>query len=299
MIHVVLSDFTSDEPARLKRAREEAFESEMAQFRELDIKRQADAAELRRQYDDAWTAGRYLFAVVLWFRILFAPGPESPPLPKMAAVTAAERILESGDAGQRAVIEQLASRLDDRWIALSGYFNRRGEVDIVLIGPGGIGCIEVKTLNAEVTVDGDVWSRQFRGRHGQAIGTPGLVLDKGGRSPSRQLNEPAEHLRLWLQRHGVAMQLQRWVVLAHANSRVGQVRNLMVDAVMRTEELDVDRLMGATRPAHFGSQEIAHVTDRARSPASHSDPIAQVHRPAWIGRRRAHRAQHESEVRSP
>src|SRR5262245_29354128 len=114
MIHVVLSDFTADELARRKREREESDRSELARFRELDDKRQAGIEDLRRQYRESSARHRYLTAFALWFRIVFAPGPKSAP--NLAPTTEAERILESGDAGQRAVIQHLASKLDDNWI---------------------------------------------------------------------------------------------------------------------------------------------------------------------------------------
>jgi hypothetical protein len=244
MIQVDLSDFTGDELARLRKERQDAHEAELTKFNDRKREHQAQADNRQREYEDAWASRRLFKAVMLWCRFILEPSPPVPPAPAISAITERERILEAGAAGQRFVIERLAARLDDRWIALCGYLNFKGEVDIVLIGPGGIACIEVKTLNAEVTVDGDEWRRQFRGRNGHAMGAQTLVVDQGGRSPARQVNEPAEHLRQWLQRHGIDLTIRRWVVLAHANSRIAAARNLTVDAVVRADELDVERLLG-------------------------------------------------------
>lgn len=259
MIQMTLSDFTADELVRLRKERQDAHEAELTRFNDRECERQTRVDNRRREYQGAWAARRYLRAVMLWFRFVLEPSPPVPPVPAISATTERERILEAGAAGQRSVIEHLAARLDDRWIALSGYINFKGEVDVVLLGPGGIACIEVKTLNAEVTVDGDEWRRQFRGRNGRLIGPQALVADQGGRSPARQVNEPTDHLHQWLLRHGIDQTIRRWVVLAHANSRIGPVRNLTVDAVTRVDELDVERLLGMPHVARLEPDVVGRV----------------------------------------
>src|SRR5207247_1280058 len=127
MIHVVLSDFSADELARLRKEREDAFDAEIRRSRDFERDSRVTVAERQRQYHDAWAARRYVHAVWLWFRIVFAPTPELPPTRTMPAMTEREHILEAGAAGQRSVVEHLAAQLDDRWIALSGYFNFKGE----------------------------------------------------------------------------------------------------------------------------------------------------------------------------
>lgn len=259
MIQVDLSDFTADELARLRKERQDAHEAELTKFNDRKREHQAQVDSRQREYEDAWASRRYLRVVMLWCRLMLEPSPPVLPAPAISATTERERILEAGAAGQRVVIDRLAARLDDRWVALSGYLNFKGEVDIVLLGPGGIVCIEVKTLNAEVTVDGDEWRRQFRGRNGHAIGAQTLVVDQGGRSPGRQVNEPADHLHQWLQRHGIDLTIRRWVVLAHANSRIGPVRNLTVDAVLRADELDVERLLGMPHAVPLAPEAVGRV----------------------------------------
>ncbi len=259
MIQVDLSDFTADELARLRKERQDAYEVELTKFNDREREHQAQVDRRQREYEDAWASRRYLKAVMLWCRFMLEPGPPVLPAPAISATTERERILEAGAAGQRSVVEQLAARLDDRWVALSGYLNFKGEVDIVLLGPGGIASIEVKAINAEITVDGDEWRRQFRGRNGHAMGAQTLVVDQGGRSPARQVNEPADHLHQWLKRHGIDLTIRRWVVLAHPNSSIGPVRNLTVDAVMRADELDVERLLGMPRAVLLAPEAVARV----------------------------------------
>ena len=286
MIHVVLSDFTSDQLAKRRQAREDAESAALAPFREAEKLRQAGVEALHRDYQAAWAAGRYLWAIVLWFRILLAPGPQELPTRSSSTLSDAERILQSGDAGQRSVIDRLAAQLDDGWIALSGYTNHRGEIDTVLVGPEGVACIEVKALNAQLTIDGDEWIRRRIGRSGDVLDGPSAVLDMGGRSPSRQLNEPADHLRLWLQRHGLSMPIHRWVVLAHANSTLGSTRNLTVDAVVRTEHLGVRTLLAKRPIVPLTTHELGrirelierdhrhHAARRSKSSTASNDKVA-------------------------
>ncbi len=282
MIQVDLSDFTADELARLRKERQDDYEAELTKFNDRKREHEARVDGSQREYEHAWASRRYLKAVMLWCRFMLEPGPTVLPVPAISATTERERILEAGAAGQRTVVEHLAARLDDRWVALNGYLNFKGEVDIVLIGPGCIACIEVKTLNAEVTVDGDEWRRQFRGRNGHAMGAQTLVVDQGGRSPARQVNEPADHLHQWLKRHGIDLTIRRWVVLAHSNSRIGPVRNLTVDAVMRADELDIERLLGMPHAVLLAPEAVGRVRQlverdhqhhtRRRTSASNAGP---------------------------
>lgn len=261
MIHVVLSDFTSNQLERLRRARDEAANAALAPQREAEKARQAEVDALHRDYHEAWAARRIVHALILWFRILFTPDAKATPAAAAAPMSDAEHILRSGDAGHRAVIDRLASQLDDQWVALAGYTNHRGEIDIVLIGPDGIACIEVKALNAQLTIDGDEWVRRRIGRHGDVLDGPSPVLDKGGRSPSRQLNEPTEHLGQWLQRHGFSTPIQRWVVLAHTKSTLGSVRNLTVDAVAHVAQLNAADLFARRKIVGLTTNELIRLRD--------------------------------------
>lgn len=261
MIHVVLSDFTSDQLERLRRERDEAASAALAPQREAEKTRQAEVDALHRDYREAWAARQLVRALTLWFRILFTPDVKAMPAAVAAPMSDAEHILRSGDAGQRVVIDRLASQLDDQWVALSGYTNHRGEIDAVLIGPDGIACIEIKALNAQLTIDGDDWVRRRIGRRGDVLDGPSPVLDKGGRSPSRQLNEPTEHLDQWLQRHGFSTPIQRWVVLAHANSTLGSVRNLTVDAVAHVAQLNAADLFARRKIVALTTSELIRLRD--------------------------------------
>lgn len=114
MIHVILSDFTSDQLERLRREREEAAKAALASQREAEKAQQARVEALQREYHEAWTARQYVRALVVWFHIFFVRDSKSIPAAVAAPMSDAEHILRSGDAGQRAVIDRLASQLDDQ-----------------------------------------------------------------------------------------------------------------------------------------------------------------------------------------
>lgn len=45
--------------------------------------------------------------------------------------------------------------LDDAWVLIKGYKNPRGEIDYLLLGPGGLFAVEVKYVNATFTITRD------------------------------------------------------------------------------------------------------------------------------------------------
>ena len=53
------------------------------------------------------------------------------------------------------------------------------------------------------------------------------------------MNESADVLQNFLQRHGVPARILRVVVLSHEKSRVGQVQNQTVDWICRLRKLDL------------------------------------------------------------
>ena len=107
----------------------------------------------------------------------------------------------AGIAGEQLVATELGRALDDDWTLLRGYRNRRGEIDQLLLGPRGLFAIEVKNLNATVHVDGDRWRADKYDNYGNLV-EQRPVADRMGRSPSVQLNEPADDLERFLAERG-------------------------------------------------------------------------------------------------
>ena len=147
----------------------------------------------------------------------------------------------AGIAGEQLVAVELGRALDDDWTLLRGYRNRRGEIDHLLLGPRGLFAIEVKNLNATVYVDGDRWRADKYDNYGNLV-EQRPIADRRGRSPSVQLNEPADDLERFLRERGQPVQVQRVVILAHRRSRLGAVRNPAV--LVGTSAGDVLALIG-------------------------------------------------------
>ncbi len=147
-----------------------------------------------------------------------------PPIPAAGHATDTEERIKAGIKGEQQVATELGRVLDDSWTLFRGYRNRRGEIDHLLLGPRGLFAIEVKNLNATVHVDGDRWRADKYDRYGNLV-QQRVIADRLGRSPSVQLNEPADDLERFLGSRGQPAEVQRVVILTHPRSRLGEVKN--------------------------------------------------------------------------
>ena len=163
-----------------------------------------------------------------WLRLSVTTWRERRRIPRPPALAAGPTDLEekiiAGIEGEQQVAAELGRALGDDWTLLHGYRNRRGEIDHLLLGPRGLFAIEVKNLNATVHVDGDRWRADKYDNYGNLV-EQRPIADRKGRSPSVQLNEPANDLERFLRTRGQPVPVQRVVVLAHRRSRLGAVRH--------------------------------------------------------------------------
>ena len=169
-----------------------------------------------------------------WLRLSLAVRREKrgiprPPVPAAGHPTDLEEKIMAGIAGEQLVATELGRALDDDWTLLRGYRNRRGEIDQLLLGPRGLFAVEVKNLNATVHVDGDRWRADKYDNYGNLV-EQRPIADRMGRSPSVQLNEPADDLERFLAERGQPAGIGRVVILAHRRSVLGPVRNPTVEA---------------------------------------------------------------------
>ena len=147
-----------------------------------------------------------------WLRLILAVWTEqrhaSAKPDRNAGDTDAEEKIMAGIAGEQLVATELGAA-DDSWTLLRGYRNRRGEIDHLLLGPRGLFAIEVKNLNATVHVDGDRWRADKYDRYGNLV-EQRVIVDRMGRSPSVQLNEPADDLERFLAGRGRPPRCSAW-----------------------------------------------------------------------------------------
>lgn len=199
--------------------------------------RKVEAARDRARADRRWLA---------WLRGVFAvrrARRSAPTPPKPAgAPTDEQSKLAAGVEGEQFVADDLGRALGDDWVLLRGYKNRRGEIDHLLLGPKGLVAIEVKNINGTVHCDGDNWRVDKYDRYGNLVEQYSLG-DAGARhrSPSVQLNEPADELEEFLRSRGADVGVLRVVLLAHPRSRIGTCHRATVSIFTRTS--DVTKLL--------------------------------------------------------
>jgi Nuclease-related domain len=163
-----------------------------------------------------------------WLRLSFGVWAEKRRVPRPPVIepglTDTEEKIRAGIAGEQLVAAELGRALGDDWTLLRGYRNRRGEIDDLLLGPRGLFAIEVKNINATVYIDGDRWRADKYDNYGNLV-EQRPIADRKGRSPSEQLNEPADELERFLHERGQRVVVRRVVVLTHRRSKLGQSRN--------------------------------------------------------------------------
>jgi hypothetical protein len=216
---IELSNHPADMLSAVSQRQQAAQRRGQEQYEDELIQHQAGVQAIRVKRDRARASRRWW----TWLRLAHAVGAEKrraprPPLPPADDPGLEERI-KAGMAGEQLVADELGRALGDDWALLRGYRNRRGEIDELLLGPTGLFAIEVKNLNATVHVDGDRWRGDKYDNYGNMVERR-LIADRTGRSPSEQVNEPADELQRFLRERGQQVTIQRVVVLAHRRSRL-------------------------------------------------------------------------------
>jgi hypothetical protein len=255
---VLLSDHPSDmlEQARLRASTQQRramarYESELRRHRaELTAAAEArDKARAQRRWL-AWF--RHVLAVRRATRHAPAP-PEPVPVP-----TDEQSRLAAGIAGERQVADELGRAFGDDWVLMRGYKNGLGEIDHLLVGPAGLVAIEVKNINGTVHCEGDKWRADKYDRYGNLVQQYDLV-DSGRRqrSPSLQLNEPADLLEDFLHSRGEDVDVLRVVLLTHPRSRIGVCSRATVHIFTSADE--VTRLLTKV-PQPLSEVRLARIT---------------------------------------
>jgi hypothetical protein len=226
MVTVELSDHPGDMLTAARQRREDAdthtrtkYDRQLKQLRE-----DRDAARRRRRW-------------FTWLRLVLQLRKRKRTRPRLQSVpTDTEEILSAGIAGEQRIARELSQQLNDDWTLFHGYRNTRGEIDHLLIGPKGLWAIEVKNINATVRIDRDIWLADKYDRYGNPVDHY-VLADRRGRSPSLQLNQPADALGAFLAQRGQPTEVNRVVILVHPRSRLGQYADVTVHVVVGTKDL--------------------------------------------------------------
>lgn len=201
--------------------------------------------QARSRRDQARAEGRWL----TWLRLALAVRRARREVARLRASaslpTGREEAIRAGRDAERRVADELARALDDDWLLVRGYRNRRGEIDGLLLGPRGLFAYEVKYRNATVYIRGDDWAWQKLDNYGNRVSRPAPMRDARDRSPSQQLTEPAGMLADWLRSRGQRAPVLPVVLLTHPNARIGASQRPTV--AVETSVRGLLRMVGQSR----------------------------------------------------
>lgn len=114
---------------------------------------------------------------------------------------------QRGFAGERFVLERMLAVLDGCWVIYTNLelFVNEGDIDIALVGPGGVFAIEIKTFSRDLVVVYDDW----------------LVFEDNipqfySGQPSYQAKENAFKLDVYLESHGLSS-VSAWPIVVMAS----------------------------------------------------------------------------------
>jgi nuclease-like protein len=235
---VTLSDHVGD---LLKQSQRQAVSDQQRAAASLSTATRQHQAKVRQAETvrDQARAARHLLA---WLRATLAVRRLRRQAPAQSRATQPlsneESKLQAGLAGEEFVATELGRQLKDDWVLLRGYHNKRGEIDQLLLGPRGLVAIEVKNINGTVHCDGDRWRIDKYDRYGNLV-EQSQVLDHGQRrrSPSEQLNEPADLLTEFLRSRGLPVEILRVVLLTHQRAKIGTSHGATVNVYTDTAEV--------------------------------------------------------------
>lgn len=225
--------------------------------------------EALRSRDRALAEHRWL----TWLRLTFTVRREKRELAWRRRLftqesTGKEESIRAGRGAEQLVAENLGRALNGDWVLFLGYRNRRGEIDGLLLGPTGLFAYEVKYHNATVYINGDDWQSEKSDKYGNLVSGRTPMHDKGGRSPSQQLNEPAAALMDWLRKRGHQVTIRPVVLLTHERARVSSSRNPTVRV-----ETSVQGLLNLTgrSPATLSARQRAEIGRIIRDDHQHHE----------------------------
>jgi hypothetical protein len=260
MRFVPLSDHPGDMLAEARRVRAaaggvagERYRQELAAYQERIVRARKRRDKARAERD---LLSRLRWGLIAWWRRLARP----PRSPAALAPSHGEEAIKGGIKGEQEVADVLRVALSDAWVLVKGYRNRRGEIDYLLLGPGGLFAIEVKYVNGTFAITRERWRYVRLDRYGNQVGE-GLLQDARRRPPNVQLAEPLGMLEQFLASRGQPARLRPVVLLNHPKARISdcaadvgvevltatvQLRDLVLaaDEQVSTRKLaDIERLV--------------------------------------------------------
>ena len=231
MKKIILSDHVSDQANAAANKRHAEFENAFASYEGALAKREAQQMELAEISKRLWGERRYPAWILSFIPRIASAISSMPPVPVKAVADREEMVWQAGGNGEQRVLDVLSKQLGDEWVAISGYMNPSGEIDLLLVGPDGVMAVEVKYVNGKVHCDGDRWWLDKCDRYGNMVQRNIPIQDRKGRGPSLQVNTAASRLQRFLAERTPVTVVLRAVVLSHELSSIGDLRYITVDAI--------------------------------------------------------------------
>jgi hypothetical protein len=161
-----------------------------------------------------------------------------------------------GIRGEQEVADVLRGALGDAWVLVKGYRNRRGEIDYLLLGPGGLFAIEVKYVNGTFAITRERWGYIRYDNYGNQVGE-GLLQDARRRPPNVQLAEPLAMLEQFLASRGQSARMRPVVLLNHPKAKVSRcASDVGLEVLTSTVQL---RDLILASDAQFAARKLAEI----------------------------------------
>ncbi len=240
---IVLSSHAKDKALQARRQREDDYTVEAEQYRLAIKTRRREIEGLRHALATAWRQRRALGVIKAFMDCETRRKSPTPSVPLIRSASMKETLWANGHEGERKLDDYLQERLDNDWTLIAGCRNYKGEVDRILVGPMGVFAFEVKNHVGVIYCQGDRWWRDRFDHGGRILESGAPIKDRGGRSPSQQLNEPVNQLQIRLGHLLPGGRIVRIVLFANAEARLGEMSGITVDVVSTLASFDLTQVL--------------------------------------------------------
>ncbi|WP_447983329.1 nuclease-related domain-containing protein [Nitrospira sp. Nam74] len=229
---MILSDYREEQLRLLRAEREQRYQQARVNYQQELRAYDEEVSALAETSHTAFRRLRLVHGIGAWWRhrTLFKRGDPPPPLLEGPSVEE-QRLQTEAEADQRLAADLLAALPGRAWMLLKGYQNQKGNIDYLLIGPVGVVALECQHLSGTIICAKDRWMRQKYDPKG-APATQVPILDRNGRTPSQQLNEPVAELIERLSQKDVTCEISRAIILTHQDVRLSTAEPSTVQIVL-------------------------------------------------------------------
>jgi hypothetical protein len=253
----VLSDHAADQLRQREAERQARYDAQYDAYEQRLRVRQELIEAGRAERRAARQQGRYMRAAaaalcVAWHR--YRKLAESRKRPVKESPGTEDHIWREGQAGEDALAAYLGRSLAGDWVMVKGYRNPKGEIDAILIGPGGIFSMEAKHYRGIISCEGDCWTRDKYDSWGNKVLCGEPIADHGGRGPSRQINESTDFPERFMRKTVPLIRICRTVMFTRDDAAFGQLRNVTVDGVYLLSDFDLGDMLRKSAVALTGPE---------------------------------------------